>query len=64
MLREDEHNKKILENTFYPAIRGTGVTCQNCETELVYSDNMILTSNPAQARAHCPNCGRHTTIYI
>jgi len=34
-----------------------GVACDKCGTEMVYSDGMVLMSNPTQKNVKCLSCG-------
>ena len=37
--------------------RPNGISCPQCKTELMDTDPaVILTSNPAQTKIHCPKC--------
>jgi hypothetical protein len=50
------HEHEMEEQTAYrQAVERTGVACDHCGTELIFSDNIILTSFPPKRRAHCPD---------
>jgi hypothetical protein len=55
-----EHNKLIWDMHNKP-IR-CGIECPECKKEMVYADNVILTSLPPQRRISC-ECGYSTTVY-
>lgn len=62
----DEYNKDFIEEYCKPKAYRAGVLCPSCKTEMVLSEpGVILLSNPAQMRVHCPNqeCTYNGTIY-
>lgn len=52
----EEHNN--IFNAFqYENVKvGNGISCPNCEEELMDSDNYILTSNPPSRNVKCSKC--------
>jgi len=40
----------------------TGIECPQCHNELLYADNIILTSYPPQRRVFCDKCNYSNTI--
>lgn len=56
---------KTLEEHDAESIRGyasvglprfNGIECPKCKSELVDSDNFVLTSNPPKKNISCPKC--------
>lgn len=46
------------------AVRYTGIKCLRCVSEMINTDDIILTSNPPQKNIVCPNCGYATTVLV
>lgn len=65
MKTPEEYNKDYMKKWWelQNSPKKAGVVCE-CGEEMVFSDNMVLTSNPPQAHIHCPKCGVKTTIYV
>ena len=65
MITPEEHNKKYFEESakMKKKAKYTNIKCPECDEEMVYSDNMLLTTNPPQRNIHCPKCKYSTTIF-
>lgn len=62
LIKLEDHQNSIWESHNKP--EKTGIECPNCQTELIYPDNVILCSYPAQRRVACEKCGQTQLIYI
>ena len=61
-----QYNQDFLEenNSKKASQYSTGIACDNCGTELTYSQpGIILTSYPGQKRVHCTKCNFTGTVY-
>lgn len=59
----EEHNQFKRDQYFQKnQPQKTGIECPQCHNELLYADNMILTSYPPQRRVFCDKCNYSNTI--
>lgn len=61
-----EYNKRIMEEIKEEREREkhTGVACDECGEELLYSDNSLLMSYPPQRNVRCPKCDKRFHITV
>ena len=61
MITPDEYNTQYLEEL--NQLQHTNIKCPMCGEEMVYSSNMVYTTNPPLRDISCPKCNHTTTIY-
>lgn len=63
LISMDEHTKHILNNRNKETAM-TGVECPKCGSELFFTDDLVLNSNPPQRRIMCDSCGYKGTMFV
>ena len=56
-----EHNKNFWKE--HNILMETGVLCNKCKTEMIYSSITMNLTYPPSRKVHCPNCGMKDVKY-